>query len=356
MTAVIRTTAEYLPPEAGQLLLGSDFVAGGAVHTDLARQMLENRKLGELIMELGMLDEIDLHAVMSIQNELKEGGGEDLAAAVGSRLGAILIASNCLSKSQLDYAVAQLDDSEEQLGDILIRQGVLTPSQLSGALNFQKRLHAHRSDRYRLGQMMVASGHISEDTLAEAVERQKVTGGRLGETLLESGAITNSALRNALAQQRRFISAATAALSFLMAAGMPNQAAGATTKLQVSARILTHVAVRSMKIPTQVSITPADVAQGYVDIESPIEMEVVTNSAGGVLVGISLNASAFTGAIASGQFGTMRLTPGTPELVVGNRGQGMRTESLSMRLRIELARNAEPGVIAMPVSLFLSPA
>jgi hypothetical protein len=85
-------------------------------------------------------------------------------------------------------------------------------------------------------------------------------------------------------------------------------------------------------------------------------MEVKTNSPSGILLGISLNSPAFTGALVSGPSGTSRITPGMPTLVIAASGQGMRTESVSLRMRIELAGNAEPGVIVMPVSLLLSAA
>jgi hypothetical protein len=134
------------------------------------------------------------------------------------------------------------------------------------------------------------------------------------------------------------------------------RAAAATTRLQVSARILTHVSFKSMRAPAQVAITAADVARGYVDLDEPIEMEVKTNSASGILVGISLNSPQFEGATVSGPGGTERMTSGVPSLVFANHGQGMHTESLSLRVRIELARNTTPGVFVMPVSVLLSQA
>jgi hypothetical protein len=189
-----------------------------------------------------------------------------------------------------------------------------------------------------------------------AIVRQKVTGHRLGETLVESGAISKPALAASLSRQRRLIAAAMAANSFVMAAGMPAGVEAATTKLQVSARILTHVSFRSVKTPTQIAITAVHVAQGYVDLEQPIEMEVRTNSSAGILMGITLNSPAFEGAVISGPTGTVRIESGAPTLILARQGRGMRTESLSMHLRIELARDAAPGVFAMPVTLFLAPA
>ena len=343
-------------PRVGELLMGAGFVSAEALQSGLARQRLQNRKLGELIVELGMLDEADLDAVLAIQNDLRAGRAEEVAALVNSRLGAILVASNCVSHAQLERALMELESSEDQLGEILVRHGVLSSAQLSGALVFQKQLNARRPERFKLGRLLVESGDISEETLRGAVERQQVTGKMLGETLVESGAISKPVLGAGLARQRRLIAAAMAAISFVMAAGMPAEAEAATTKLQVSARVLTHVSFRSVKTPAQVSITAADVAQGYVDLEQPIEMEVRTNSSAGILIGITLNSPAFEGAVVSGPAGTMRITSGAPTLVLAKHGQGMRTESLSLRLRIELAHDAAPGVFAMPVSLFLTPA
>jgi hypothetical protein len=342
-------------PRVGELLLGAGFVVPEAIQTALARQRLENRKLGELIVDLGMLDEADLEAVLAIQSDLRAGRADDLSAVVGSRLGAILLASKCVTKAQLDRALACIDDSEEHLGEILVRQGALSAAQLNGALVFQAQVHARRSDRFKLGRMLVESGDISEQALLRAVARQKVNGKRLGETLLELGAISKPALGAGLTRQRRLIAAAMAAISLIVGAGMSEEVAAATTTLRVSARILTHVSFRSMKVPDQVAITPADISRGFVDLDTPIEMEVRTNSASDIVVGISLNSPAFTGATVSGPTGTTRVIPGTPSIVIASHGQGMHTESLSLRMRLELGGDATPGTILMPVSLLVSP-
>jgi hypothetical protein len=343
-------------PLVGELLVGAGFVSAATLRGGLARQELENRKLGELIVGLGMLEQIDLDAVLAIQDDLKAGNAEELAAVLGSRLGAILVASEWVSKEQLEHALTDLENSDQQIGEILVRQGAISQAQLNGALAFQREVQMRRSDRFKLGRMLVGSGDLTEQSLNEAMERQKVTGRKLGETLLESGAISKTALQKGLSRQRRLITAAIAAFSFVVGGGVPLRAAAATTQLQVSARILTHVSFKSMKAPTQVAITAADIALGYVDLEEPVEMEVRTNSAHGILVGISLNSPQFEGATVSGPGGTERITSGVPSLVFANHGQGMHTESLSFKVRIELARNTTPGVFAMPVSVLLSQA
>jgi hypothetical protein len=354
MTKNRQPSAAGAIPLVGELLVGAGFVTADALQNSLARQRLENRKLGELIVDLGMLDKADLDAVLAIQHDLRSGRAEELAAVVGSRLGAILLASQCVSKDQLDQALEKLEDSDEHLGETLVREGVLTRPQLSGVLVFQAQMHARRSDRFKLGRMLVETNDISERTLQDAIALQKISGKRLGETLLDIGAISKPALGVGLSRQRRFIAAAMSAVS-LMAGGMPGEAAAATTRLQVSARILTHIAFRAMKTPDQISITAADVAHGYVDLAAPIEIEVRTNSPNEILVGISLNSPAFTGAVVSGPAGTMHVTPGTPSIAIPSHGEGMRTESLSLHMRLELAANTAPGVIALPVSLLISP-
>jgi hypothetical protein len=181
-------------------------------------------------------------------------------------------------------------------------------------------------------------------------------GRKLGETLVEAGVVSKATLAAGLSRQRRFIAAAMAAISLFASAGTSGEAMAATTRMQVTARILTHLSMRSMIVPDQLGITAADVARGYVDLDAPIQMELRTNTASGVLLGISLNSPAFTGAVVSGPSGTTHITPGAPTLVVASLGQGMRTETLSMHVRIELAANAEPGTVMMPISLFLSAA
>jgi mannitol/fructose-specific phosphotransferase system IIA component len=247
-------------PRVGKLLVSAGFVTVEAIESGLARQRLENRKLGELIVDLGMLEQADLDAVLAIQNDLRAGHAEDIAAVVGSRLGAILVASNCVSKSELDRALTQLKDSEDRLGVTLIREGALGSAQLSAALVLQGQFYARRSERFKLGRMLVESGVVSEQALQEAIVRQKVNGKRLGETLLELGAISKPALDAGLSRQRRLIAAAIAAISLMVGGGMPEEAAAATTRMRVSARILTHVSFRSMKTPDQVSITAANIA------------------------------------------------------------------------------------------------
>jgi hypothetical protein len=73
-----------------------------------------------------------------------------------------------------------------------------------------------------------------------------------------------------------------------------------------------------------------------------------------------LNSPAFVGAEVGGLrvgggTGTLHISSGAPTLVVARQGQGMRSEVLSLQLRIQLAPDAAPGLVLMPVSLFLSP-
>ncbi len=51
----------------------------------------------------------------------------------------------------------------------------------------------------RLGEQLIAEGVISEDQLAAALAKQESTGARLGNALMEIGAISAGALVNALA-------------------------------------------------------------------------------------------------------------------------------------------------------------
>jgi hypothetical protein len=72
----------------------------------------------------------------------------------------------------------------------------------------ERRLPADKSDMQRraarwrpIGTVLVESGAIDEAQLQAALEEQKITGKRLGEVLIDSGAITWNALAHAIAAQ-----------------------------------------------------------------------------------------------------------------------------------------------------------
>ncbi|MFY0563635.1 protein kinase domain-containing protein [Archangium lansingense] len=72
---------------------------------------------------------------------------------------------------------------------------------LGTALNLPTQTRVMRPARRKLGEMLVASGRLSETQLKGALERQKRTGGRIGELLVAEGIITEEDVVRALSEQ-----------------------------------------------------------------------------------------------------------------------------------------------------------
>lgn len=169
----------------------------------LNRQSRSDGRLGDMLVRMGLIDEAELRAMLSLQSELRAA-----------------------------------------------RRGI-------------RALAAHR---FRLGRLLVDSGVIDEATLNEALARSRRTGRRLGESLVEAGAISTQVLERVLARQRRLtkVAVASAALSALTPAPA---AAGDTTHVSVVATVLARASIESQRLPRDVAVTQQDVERGYVDLD-----------------------------------------------------------------------------------------
>ena len=117
------------------------------------------------------------------------------------------------------------DKVKMKIGDLLVHERVITPDQLSSALSVQKNQKVYRpigevcvdlkflsnvrlnqilnkyGKRIQLGDLLVKVGLISPEKLKAALAHQKEKGGKLGEILTRMGAITETSLVNALTIQ-----------------------------------------------------------------------------------------------------------------------------------------------------------
>lgn len=84
-----------------------------------------------------------------------------------------------------------------RLGDLLIRDGLITEAQLEAAL----RLQAASQSYVPIGHVLVAHNFISLETLTTTLRRHQKSA-RLGEVLLKAGHITAAQLEEALEHQR----------------------------------------------------------------------------------------------------------------------------------------------------------
>src|SRR5581483_10872666 len=111
-------------------------------------------------------------------------------------LGEILVREGLITEGQLGAALRVQRDLEPStpLGQILVRQGALTQHQLTTILERYRK-------KYRLGDILVETETITEHQLQIALDHQKRTGLRLGDALLQLNFLTEEDLNQALCKQ-----------------------------------------------------------------------------------------------------------------------------------------------------------
>lgn len=111
-----------------------------------------SRKLGEILIESGLVTEQQLLAALSMQESNKK------------PLGEILIEQGYIPKEQLEAALAKQYGSK--LGEILINAKVINFEQLQNAMNIQQRTVR------ALGEILIELGNVSEEDLRNAQAKQ----------------------------------------------------------------------------------------------------------------------------------------------------------------------------------------
>ncbi len=216
-----------IPPDyrLGELLARAGLLARAKLGDALERQAVRNSKLGALLVELGLIEEAELYAVLALQSGLHQAEAADVILFLRGRLGDILLGAAAVTEPQLLRALLQQERGGEPLGEILVRQGAISPAVREGALGFQRTLSSPFRERLRLGRMLLEAGIVDPVTLEAAIRRQRGARVKLGDTLLEMGAITQEVLEAFLRRQRRLLAALAAGMALAAEAyGLPARA------------------------------------------------------------------------------------------------------------------------------------
>lgn len=129
-------------------------------------------------------------------NGLEEAPSPPLPEARRGLLGEILVREGLISEGQLSSALLIQRETEPTtpLGQILVRQAAITQRQLNNVLDRYRK-------KYRLGDILVETETITEHQLQIALDHQKKTGLRLGDALLQLNFVTEEEVNQALCKQ-----------------------------------------------------------------------------------------------------------------------------------------------------------
>lgn len=327
----------------------------------LAAQKILNKQLGEILVDLGVLDRQQQQVVLQLQDELSDPDRAlALAAGIRLKLGEMLVDVGLANQAQLESALAEQARTGQRLGEIAVREGWLQPGQLERALRFQQ-AQAERgrvTAKLCLGELLVATGDISREQLDEALARQRGSGKLLGSELVDAGVLKPSRLASGLRLQRSLVALAmSVTLAIGAVAYVPSaQAAGSSAQVGVGATVLRHVSLRVLQLPDSIQITAADIQRGYVDVSVTSRLEIRSNSPAGFMLSIESQAEfargteirGLGGTTAFGRFGGVLMVKGA---AVG----GMHTTPVELSFRVLLSDGARPGQHAWPLQISVLP-
>lgn len=124
-------------------------------------------------------------------------------------IGRILKDGGFLTDAQLADALEEQRQSNELIGQVLVRSGVLTAGEVRAALAVQEQVADHEQAirsaagvRLQLGSLLLKAGRLSEEELEHALAEQQRSGDKLGEICLRLGLLTEAELQGLLSFQR----------------------------------------------------------------------------------------------------------------------------------------------------------
>ncbi|MEK7851154.1 MAG: hypothetical protein AAB275_04660 [Deltaproteobacteria bacterium] len=199
----------------GQILLDGGFVSHHNLERALGEQRQTNELLGQVLVRMGVLDQTDLKAALSVQEYLDHpDDAVNTAAGVRKMLGALLIQAGHISNEQLEHALHEQKKSGEKLGEVLVRLGLMTSRQLDAVLYFQQKQTEARPSPgpLRLGEILISKGYISHEQLDDALYKQTLSQKKLGEVLIEEGYAHPHHIKHGIHLQHMLLAAALAAL------------------------------------------------------------------------------------------------------------------------------------------------
>lgn len=199
----------------GEILIAQQWITPSQLSKALEEQRRTNERLGGVLVRLGFLTDMELNFILAEQKGNTITGDSE---NVKQRLGDILRKSKRVGQRDLAIAVDEQKKTNEKLGTVLTRMGLLSEEELEACLVWQDGFN--QADplavRLLLGEILIASKRLSRKQLADALAKQKLSKKQIGQILMECGFVDKFDLRNALKIQSKVVAASLLAMVGMM--------------------------------------------------------------------------------------------------------------------------------------------
>jgi hypothetical protein len=282
--------------------------------------------------------------------------GQTAALETGERqhLGEVLRAAEHLAPKLSAAALSEQPGDPLISTEILAGQDPLTASERAMVLDYQQHEDGVPmvSGKFALGNILVANDEISRVQLEDALLRQAQTGRRLGEELIQAGHVNASQVEGGLLLQRKLIACALAMVVGL--APLPGlvpaaEAVQRSAAMPVSVTVIANAKLQSSYQPTQIKITAADVARGYVEVPAASRFTVATNSRSGYLLEFHPVGNLVESVQVGGLGNAVRL--GADGGTIVQRGLPSPNLTHELSFRFSLSPETQPGNYPWPLVL-----
>ena len=267
--------------------------------------------IGELLVRAGRLTREQLEAALVAQRD------------AGLRLGELLVKKGWLSEPELRALLA----FQKRLGKV----------------------GADRAGPLQLGNLLVASGAISAEQLQFALVHHRQSNQRLGDALVRSGFATEHQVEQGLRLQRTLLTVALAVLLALSAHTASAGAAGAGAAhntISLSATILPYHRLDVLRQAATLNVSRSDVERGYVDVPGATALRALSNDQKGFTVSFETRVNVFDRVTVAGLGAPLDLGNGGGAARYAYAG---RETALELSYRFYLAAGLAPGNYPWPL-------
>jgi len=345
----------------GQILVDGEFISPHDLERALEQQLHTNKLLGEILVQMGVLDPRDLQTALSISGDLSSPEKAlKLAAGIRQNLGDLLLLSKRITPQQLDQALNEQQRTGEKLGEIFVRQGLLTKDQMNVVLEFQSLQGTETQNRLRLGEILVATSHISPIQLRESLAQQRHSRKNLGDILLEAGYIDSQQLFHGLNLQKKLLAAVLSALISLVpisgalyADSLKDDSATKSSRTALTEEVQRLTSIKVVFQTQELVITQADILRGYVEIRSAEHIEIRNNNLSGYLLVFEGLNGLFKEVIVKGLGDEISITSDGGWVAQPYNGRDPLMIELSYKFI--LSEKAQPGTYTWPLMVYASP-
>ncbi|HEY3048915.1 MAG TPA: hypothetical protein VGJ72_15820 [Polaromonas sp.] len=163
----------------------------------------------------------------------------------------------------------------------------------------------------------------------------------------------NSKAHNAAGEKHEWARLARQTLVCALCFGFLTTAAAdpGVGKLAVSATVLKRTTMKVVAQPASVTVTAGDIARGYVEVPTPVQVAIQSNSPTGYVLEFGSRDNFMQQIRVTGLDSEVQLGSAGGVVTQAAPGRGMRNTTLSLGFRFMLSETARQGVYPWPVQL-----